>query len=75
MAEFASRTSLSAPTAPATGIGTLPTVYWSPPVKITMLATPCWKPGVFGASTNTGRVAPTPYTRTASGIRMLFVMR
>jgi len=53
----------------------LPTLYWSPPVKITIFATPFWKPGVFSASTNTGRVGPTPYRRTASGISSERVMR
>jgi hypothetical protein len=47
----------------------------SVPVKITMWATPFWKPGVFGASTSTGRVLPTPYRRTAIGIKRLLVMR
>ena len=60
------------------GTGTLPRSGTPPgpgapplgwlPVKKTMLPTPRWKPGVFGASTNIGRVLPTPNSRTPGHI-------
>ena len=57
-------------TVPGGGNGTrlLPAVGGAPGraacVNITIRPMPFWYPGVLSASTNTGRVAPHPITRT-----------
>jgi hypothetical protein len=73
--ELASRTILSRGTTVGTGTGTFPTSYWSPPVNTIIVETPPWKPGVRGASTMTGRVAPAPKIRTPAGTTNVRLIR
>lgn len=57
------------------GTGALPTRYWSSPVKATIAATPEPKPAVLSPRMISGRVAPTPNTRTADFTKMVRLMR